>query len=127
MGASSETQPLVAIVTFLAADGTTIKGVNPAQSGPYRIDAVAITNTDTIAHNVAFYIHTGAGNTLLGSVAVPAGTGLAGVKPVELIEAWNLTQLTGFNLDATRQLYAGMEVAVAGAFVVTITGFGGLY
>ena len=121
-----ETTPLNQVSSFVAASGLDKQyfgGANPTNG---RVDSLFGINTDSIDHVVDLW-YSGSGDFfLIGSANIPAGSGIHGVPPVDI-----LTAIYG---PATVQIVEGpndnfslsMEVAVTGAFVVNVVNFGGL-
>lgn len=81
--------------TALYVDTAEVIDTSPGDSDSFdvigfhgaRIDRLLLTNDDTIAHDVQLTMWTGTAAGTIGSVAVPAGTGYAGVKAVDAIDA----------------------------------------
>lgn len=122
-----ETQPLAVSTQFQNGDGTSAKSICPAQTGPYRVDQILLTNTDSSAHNVDVYVHSGALSLLIGSVGVPIGTGLGGVPAQEAFAQWAISGFTGITLPGADQLYMSMEGAVGIGNFVNVQVLGGIF
>jgi hypothetical protein len=114
-------QPTVQATTFLPADTTVAKSILAAQIGPWHLFEITITSDDTAAQVVDFFLHIGATNTLIGSAAVPAGSGKAGVAPVSWLHDALTATLTGLDFHGQASLQAGMEATVTTAKTVTVT------
>lgn len=125
LAAFQETQPVVAQVTFVNADGTAAKSLASYLGGPWRVDSIYVTNDDTIDHVVDLFVRVTATNYLLGSANVPAGTGKAGVPAVDVLAASLPSGSAGLALGDGASIQAAMEVAVAAAHTVTLNAFGG--
>jgi hypothetical protein len=120
----AEIKPLTAFLSFVNADGLTVKNLTQATSRSQRWDTILVANTDTIAHVVRVYAHKSTTMTLIGSVNVPAGAGTAGVAAVELIAALFPTGSQGAAIEQSDYLQMSVEVAVVVAFTVWVFAFG---
>lgn len=108
-----ETQVFTARGQFLAADTTVAKTlITAAQVSGQRLDNILICNSDGIGHNVTFsWLLTGV-TYFLGSVAVPAGTGHAGVAPIDAMPLLVAAGQVGLLLDNSTVLQVRMEVTI---------------
>lgn len=122
-----ESAVLTARAQFLAADTTVAKTiVSAAQFNGQRLDNILICNSDGIAHNVTFSWLLSGVTYFLGSVAVPAGTGHAGVAPVDAMPTLVAAGQLGILMDNASVLQARMEVTVVTG-QVDLTALGGLF
>lgn len=122
-----ETAVLTARTQFLAADTTVAKNlVTQAGFNGQRLDNILICNSDGIAHNVTFSWLLSGVTYFLGSVAVPAGTGHAGVAPVDAMPLLVAAGQLGILFDNASVLQARMEVTVVTG-QVDLTALGGLF
>jgi hypothetical protein len=112
-------------VTFVNADGTTIKVVAGQSLQRIRIDGLIATNTDTIAHVARLYINLAAVNYLLGSVSIPAGAGTLGAAGIDLLAGAIPGVDSTIALAPGQFLTVSMEVAVVLTFTVTVASLGG--
>lgn len=122
-----ESQPLVQQTTFAAGDTTVAKSILSAQTGPYRVDQILLTNNDSGAHNVDLYIRIGSTNTLWGSVGVPAGSGVGGIPPQEVFAQMAITGFSGIALPGADTMQMAMETTIGGSNLVTVTVLGGIF
>jgi hypothetical protein len=127
LGATFVTQPFSAGTIFNNADGTTAKQIYVQLGGPSRVFAILLSNTDATARTIDVFVRIGATNFLIGSVTIPAGTGVAGVPPKEFFEALNLTNLAGFDMTSAATLQASMESAITAPNTVTVVVVAGQY
>lgn len=116
--------------TFVNADGTAVKDIFTAGSNGARVTAVQVATDETAQRVMRLYIrYAGAGaDFLLGSKAIPIGSGTGGVVAVNMLDAGQLgcIELDGsIILGATDVLRASMEVAVTAAKTEWVTSFGG--
>jgi len=127
LGVTFETQPQWLGVTFTSADTTVAKNIFTAPGGPWRVNAINITSDDTATINLDIFVRSGATNYLLGSVTVPAGSGKAGVAPVEFFAAIMPTSEAGIDLTGAQGLQAACEATMTAAKTCTVQVYGGLY
>ena len=127
LGPTFTTQPFNNAATFLPADATTPKTVFGPANGPCRIFAILLTNSDASARVADVFRRVGSTNFLIGSVSVPAGTGVGGTAPKEFFESLNLTNLPGLDLSGTEILQVGMESTVVTPGVVGVQVIAGVY
>lgn len=127
LGATFLTQPAVNPVLFTSADTTVAKVIVAAPSQPWRLIALNITSTDTAAQVIDVFLRVGSTNTLIGSVTVPAGTGVAGVAPVEFFKAIMPDTEQGLDLAGNNGIQAGLEATMTAAKTITVTAVFGYY
>lgn len=109
---------------FLAADATNWWDMGYAPSSHQLINAVLLTNSDAIAHVVRVALKISSSYFVFGSVSVPAGAGLAGVAPVELIAFLPLLANAGVLVTWNNQCALALEVAMTGATYLDAVVFG---
>lgn len=110
----NENLPIGDVADFTSADTTTSKVVTTSRATPSRIDAIICTSTVATDHIVnVFYRPNGGSDELLGSVNVPASTGLSGTKGIDVLAGALPTNLAGFALPIGAQLSLGMAVTIA--------------
>jgi len=120
-----ERTPFYAQADIVNATGTTFINLNPGTQGPFRFDQIWATNTDGIDHVVDVWLSGASLTTLIGSVNIPAGQGLAGTPGIELLTTLNsTTPVSGLGDDNTNVLI-NVEVTVTGANHVYLTCIGG--
>ena len=109
------------------ADGTALLPLVTVGVGDRRVDALLVSNRDTIAHVVNIVLtHVGV-LTVLGSTSVPAGAGFAGAPSVDIMAASFPSTQVGMNLTGADLLGVQLAVAVAATFDVSVTAVGGLF
>ena len=107
--------PLFLTKHFLAADATNLVDMGYAPLPHELVNAITLTNEDTIAHVVTLWMKLSAAYFRIGSVSVPAGAGLAGAATVDLIAALPLTANGGMLISYNNQFALSLEVAMVGA------------
>jgi len=127
MGQFATTQPVTTSTAFLPADTTVAKSVSGVVNGPYRLLGILVTSDDTAPRNITFYAHTVAGSFPIGSLALPAGTGFAGVKPAEFVNDALPASVSGLDFTSAFQIYAAIDTTITAAHQVTVTTFVGQY
>jgi len=127
IGISFVTQPLNLGTTFAAADTTVAKNILTAPGGYWRLIAINLTSDDTAAQVIDIFLRAGSTNFLLGSVSIPAGTGKAGVAPVEFFKAVMPDTEQGLDLSPTTSVQAAMEATITATKTVTVQVLYGLY
>jgi hypothetical protein len=120
-----EILPSLLGVTFVNADGVTIKVVAGNSLQRLRCDGLIATNTDTIAHVARLYLNLAAVNYLLGSVSIPAGAGTLGAPGIDLIAGALPAAVSTIVLGPGQFLTLSMEVAVVATFTVAVAALGG--
>lgn len=113
----NELLPVAIHARLQNADGTAFKtAVNADPTSGRLFNTALCANADTIAHVVNVAHKTGATNSIIASVSVPAGSGYGGVAPVNLFAALNATQAGAISLDGQQTLEWQVEVAMVGTF-----------
>jgi hypothetical protein len=114
----NETQPISANGAINNGNGTSQVTALAVNQGPWRLDALICTNTDTVSHNVLVYITVGASQTLVASAAVPAGAGLAGAPSVDVLALGLPSTQKGMSFSAPSTLAVQTDVTVtSGKFI----------
>lgn len=124
-------------ITFVNADSTNIKVVldNSAGTKALRIEQLSICSDDTSARNVQFSRLVSAVDYTVGTVNVPAASGMDGSMPRVTAIASSSVGIGGLDADgiyvfwlpAGQKLDAKMLVAVTSAKTVTISGWARSY
>lgn len=120
-----ERVPVDSIVTIAPGDGVAWKTLRTAGSTGGRVDDVLLSNTDAAAHAVVLGINAAGTHYTVCNVNVPAGSGVAGVAPVQVFATQLPTQQAGILLAPSAVLDVRVEVAVGAATSVTVVAFGG--
>lgn len=118
---------LIQPVLMVPGDGTTTKVIVAANSSDRRIDALMVSNRDTIAHVLNLTSVLGGVTTQLGSVSIPAGQGYAGTPSIDILAACFPATQVGVNLTPSATLNVSMVVAIQATFDVSLTAFGGVF
>lgn len=123
----NEGQPFNAAAIFNNASGTAqVQIIATSTHGGRRIDQIIACSTDTVDRVVDVWFACANGvTTLLGSVTVPAGAGIAGVVAVDLIAHLPLTVYGGLPMQAGDALLLAMEVAVTAGKSIYFSTLGG--
>jgi len=117
--------PSLSGVQIVAADTTTLKQlVSVGQPGGLLIDAILLSNTDGIDHNVDFWFTLSAVNYGIGSIKVPAGAGKAGVAAVDAVPWLYPNSRKAIIITNLSALYFSVEVSVVTGAVQGVA-FGG--
>lgn len=90
-----------------------------------RIDALLVTNTDTIDHVVQFSLDNGGNIAFIAVVTVPAGSGTGVIQAFDCLPAFPVSLQAGIALAANDSLFANVEVAMVGASYLGFTVMGG--
>jgi hypothetical protein len=128
MGLSTfdEFLPISQRTLIKAAQTTAIQQIAVSVNGSLRIDNVLVSNNDVIAHVVDLVVSSGVTPTIIGGASVPAGTGYAGTKSIDLLATALPATLVGLVLPLGTGLYANAEVAVTSTFELDLTVLGGV-
>jgi hypothetical protein len=127
---SSPKNPAVA---FANADGTSFKTIMTAGASGSRLDSLVGSSSDTVSNVLQLAVQKSGVDYVVGEVTIPANAGTNGtVKSVACLNATDLpglayTENGAVYLENGAVLRGRMKTAVAGAFVVHLTGFGGDY
>lgn len=78
-------EPWVDTAAIVDAQGTAAKAMGSDTRRVVRVDALFLTNDDSIVHNIEVAVYNGVASATLGSIAVPIGAGHAGAATVEVI------------------------------------------
>jgi hypothetical protein len=120
-----ESLPLNEGASIESTDGTNWVSVHGGIQSLCRIDTILVTNSDSVDHVVNLRMNANAAQTRLTSVNLPAGTGSAGVPPVDLIAAIPGVLAGGIPLYAFTTLEAQAEVAFGAGTGAQISVVGG--
>jgi hypothetical protein len=119
--------PIIHVVTIVTAMGT---GKLTLATPPYqgeRVDDILLSNTDAIAHVVNLSYSRSGTNYPLASISVPAGSGSAGVPPVNLADTQSPSKHLGWLLQAPDTLAVNVEVAMGAATTLYVVSQGGSF
>lgn len=120
-----ESTALLAQYQFTNGDGTTVIALLQNLQSPARCDQLAAVNADSIDHTVTVSITWFSSPVPIGSVLVPAGAGLLGVPPVNLLAPILFAPQAGIVIPIQGQLNVNMDVAVTGSNPVSVVALGG--
>lgn len=120
-----ERTALVTPVQIALADGVALKTLATGALSGQRVDDILASNNDTIPHVLELALTVGAVTYALGSVSVPAGTGWAGAPALSLGATLLPPLQAGWLLGYNNLLKVRVTVAMVGAFVCDVVGFGG--
>ena len=100
---------------FVADDGTPtgIHNILFAPEYGARVDSFMVSSTDTIDHMIGLDVSYGGTVIQLGSINIPAGSGFAGVPPVDLLSPFVLPALACLLLAPTAGLHIELLVALS--------------
>jgi hypothetical protein len=107
--------------------GTNQQVLLQGQAYGSRMDVLLASNTDVIDHVLVIQFYGSGMYTELGSVNIPAGTGVGGVKCVDVIGAIFPTTITSFPIPDSQAVYAFLEVGATVAGYVAVTAVGGKF
>lgn len=113
--------PVAQETTFLPADTTVAKAIVTAPGGPWHLFEITVTSDDTAARVIDIFVRSGSTNFLLGSISIPAGSGLAGVVPVAFVAFAIPSTLVGLDFPGAISLQAAMETTITAAKTVTVS------
>lgn len=125
LGQFNENHAIQTTQFFFVSDGTSQKGVSSQQSFDTRYDQCLCMNAGLIDHVVNIGFQLGPPNINIISVNVPAGAGLGGVPPVDLLLNFGTTLQPGLVVPSGSQLAVNLEVAVVADNDVLMTFLGG--
>lgn len=83
----SESKPLVRGSSATAGTGTSNLNLFPFNEVPARVDAITARNSDPVDHTIVIHVDTSDANITLGEVVIPAGAGVGGVIPFDVLGA----------------------------------------
>lgn len=98
----------------------------PSDRCQRRVDALLVTNNDTIDHIVRLRYNDGTVNAWIGSHTIPAGTGFAGVPAIDLVPILAPVGTAGWVFADFTFMDVGTEEAVNAGKGVWFTSFGGI-
>lgn len=123
-------------VTFVNADGTTIKTLVTGGTNGSVVEWINVSSTDSAARDMKWYLNDGTTNFLISTQSTLANAG--NTNAISSIATLNNTTLFGsvpFNNSGNKYIYvangwslrAGMAVAVTAAQTIAVTAHGGDY
>lgn len=121
------------VVAFANADSTTFKAIMTAGASGSRLDSLIASSSDTVSNVLQLAVQVSAVDYVIGEVTIPANAGTNGTA--KSVAVLNATDIPGLAYTENGALYLAtgaalrgrMKTAVAGAFVVHLTGAGGDY
>lgn len=122
-----ERQPFQAVAQIVEADGTAIKTVVTAPVSGLRIDGITAVNTGVAAHLLQLLLNIGATDYLIAQVNLPAGSGMAGVAPVDVLGGAGAAAASGLKLANGNILKVNVTVAMGAAEAVQVFCQGGYF
>ncbi|NCJ06689.1 hypothetical protein GS597_09255 [Synechococcales cyanobacterium C] len=115
-------------VTFVNADGTTIKTLIAAGADDSNVIGLSITSTDGTARDLLLYKQIGGTDYLIGHVDIPANAGFNGVA--NQVDGLNITNLPANCIDSAGNLFmslpagttlrAAMKTSVTASQTITV-------
>jgi hypothetical protein len=121
-----ELVPTVAGAQFTDADTTAKKTIQTGGANGSRVDAIAVSSSDTAAVNLAFYINNGAVDLYIGVVNAPIGSGYTTVVRVEAMTILSPV-LRYLVLPSGYILKVACVATMTAAKVVNVVAIGGDY
>lgn len=121
----NEVYPFNLVNQLTDADATNLVQMLGVGQFARRLDQVSLSNNDTIDHVVALVVSLNAVAARVACVNVPAGSGFAGVPPVEVYPATSATPVGGLVVDVNALLYVTLEVALNTGKVLQVFASGG--
>lgn len=107
-------------------DGTALQALtSSAPARGARIDGILLLSDDTVSRDVEIALH--ATGTPLCQVSVPAGTGFAGVAPIDVVALLPGVFVGGLVLAAGQYLDARTTGTVTAAKKVIVVAMGGTF
>lgn len=124
-GQFNEIYPFNLVNELADTDGTNLVQMLGVGQFYRRLDQVSLSNNDTIDHVVALVVSLNSVTARVACINVPAGSGFAGVPPVEVYTATPTTPVGGLVVDVNALLYVTLEVAMATGKVLQVFASGG--
>jgi hypothetical protein len=121
-----ESFPVFANVTFTSVDTTVAKALFLASAPPARIDSIIATTDDTVAVVCDVFVRVGGVNYLLGSVTVPAGTGKAGTKGIDILQGALPATVLAIVVAGSNPIWIGLEATMTAAKTLWLSSVGGV-
>lgn len=122
-----ETTPIIGGHSYLIADGTTPINVLQAGYKGGRCDNALCGNYGAADVSMILFVTVGGSNIALAAITVPAGSGAAGVAPVDLIAKLGTLAASGLVLPTLGILYAAPSVAVTADNSLVVVTLGGSF
>ena len=120
-------QPLVQCKQIDNAQGTTPVYLPKVTGRCIRYDQMLASSSDTAAVKLQLHCIAASVDNTLGSVDIPAGSGYAGVAPVDILGTLLPAGQTFLLLDSEAQLSIAVEAAVTSGKRVDVSAFGGSF
>jgi hypothetical protein len=120
-----EVIPLNVVFRWQPATSIAVTALTVSAAAPWRLDAILLTNTDTVDHKVSFWAGVGGVSYLIGSVNVPTLTGTAGTPPVDAVDTVFNNAIQGYLCVANSTLSVSLDVAPNTSKEVDLLGLGG--
>ena len=120
-----ERAPMLGKYDLLPADGTNNVVIHAVHATAARLDALIISNNDTIAHVISVSLRSGAAYYTVGTVSVPAGAGFAATLPVDAMATLAPASLGGLYIPPGFEVTVAAVVAVVATHYMYIVGMGG--
>lgn len=103
----------------------TLTPVTALGGAPARLDVVIVSNNDINPHVVEIDITDGTATPRYGQVSVPAGSGYAGVAPVDALAALLPSTQQGIVCPKGFDLAFRVTSVPGGSSIVTVSAYGG--
>jgi len=109
------------VLAIVNGTGTTITNLVTAGTNGTKIESINVSNTDTIAYTLQFYITISATNYLIGTVTLPLSSGnTVAAPPLDVITRGNFPSLAvDANTNPYLYLASGSSLSVAVTVAVT--------
>lgn len=120
-----ESIPIVDGVTIVAADGTAQKTLTQTTNTPYRVDAIRVTSTAAAQRFLKCEYYITGGWAPIANIAIPAGSGVDGVPPVDILATQGIAVQQGWQLGLKSGLAFSVSAALTGSEKISVVVFGG--
>jgi hypothetical protein len=120
-----ESYPLTFGNQIVPADALGSKAATSTESISRRIDAITVSNTDTIAHVMQLRQVIGGTTRLIGSATIPIGAGIGGAPTVDLLALCQPATQTNLLLLPGDSLTVVLEVALNAGKAIDLVTRGG--
>lgn len=121
------TSPVVRRCQIENATGTNAVNLASVARDGERYDLILAASTDTSPRVLQVLVSDGVNWDTIGSVSIPAGSGLGGTPAVDVLGAIMPTGQTSLLLPTGQNLAFAVESAVTAAKVLTVALFGGVF